>query len=107
MPSLSPRNRAPRGRPALAFSEPGLRARHAIPLGAAGTPRVSAAPSLPVPLGAAPPSDLASSVRNAMRTKGSVFLAIVAGVAFAHGAVAADLGSAPRRAIHEESVPYG
>ena len=42
-----------------------------------------------------------------MRTKASVFLAIVAGVAFAHGAVAADLGSSPRRAIHEESVPYG
>jgi len=42
-----------------------------------------------------------------MRTKGSVFLAIVASVGFAHGAVAADLGSSPRRAIHEESVPYG
>jgi outer membrane immunogenic protein len=34
-------------------------------------------------------------------------LAIVAGVAFAHGAVAADLGGAPRRPIHEETIPYG
>ena len=42
-----------------------------------------------------------------MRTKGSVFLAIVAGVAFAQAAAAADLGSAPRRPVHDESVPYG
>jgi outer membrane immunogenic protein len=42
-----------------------------------------------------------------MRTKGSVFLAIVACVAFAQAAAAADLGGAPRRPIHDESVPYG
>jgi outer membrane immunogenic protein len=42
-----------------------------------------------------------------MRMKGSVFLAIVAGVAFAHAAAAADLGGAPRRPVHDAPVPYG
>ena len=42
-----------------------------------------------------------------MRANGSVFLAIVAGVAFAQAAAAADLGGAPRRPVHDESVPYG
>ena len=42
-----------------------------------------------------------------MRTKRSVFLALVASVAFAHAAAAADLGGAPRRPIHDEPLPYG
>src|SRR5947209_6416493 len=59
--------------------------------GGRDTPRLGRPFSAGAQLGAAPPSDLASSVRNAMRTKGSVFLAIVAGVAFAQAAAAADL----------------
>jgi hypothetical protein len=42
-----------------------------------------------------------------MRTKGSVFLAIVTCVAFAQAAAAADLGGAPRRPVNDESTPYG
>ena len=42
-----------------------------------------------------------------MRTKRSVFLALIASVAFAHAAAAADLGGAPRRAINEDPLPYG
>ena len=41
-----------------------------------------------------------------MRTKGLVFLA-VACATFAHAAAAADLGSGPRRAVHDPSIPYG
>jgi outer membrane immunogenic protein len=42
-----------------------------------------------------------------MRMKRSVFLALVASVAFAHAAAAADLGGAPRRAINDDPLPYG
>lgn len=42
-----------------------------------------------------------------MRAKRSVFLAMVASVAFTHAAAAADLGGAPRRPINDEPLPYG
>ena len=42
-----------------------------------------------------------------MRAKRSVFLALVASVAFTHAAAAADLGGAPRRPINDEPLPYG
>jgi outer membrane immunogenic protein len=42
-----------------------------------------------------------------MRTTRSVFLALVASVAFTQAAVAADLGGAPRRPVHDEVVSYG
>ena len=42
-----------------------------------------------------------------MRTKGSVFLAIVTGIAFAQAAAAADLGGGPRRPVNDEAIPYG
>jgi len=42
-----------------------------------------------------------------MKKQGSAFLAFVVGITLGHGAVAADLGGAPRPLVNDEPLPYG
>ena len=86
--------RAPRGQPALAFIGPGMRASARNPVrGGRDTPRLGR-PFSAGPTSARLPTVGSGKLREvAMRAKRSVFLAIVASVAFTHAAA----GGRPRR----------